>query len=207
MVGRGFVSKADGRKRTALVLAFTRTRGWQSRDRSDDELADWSGYVRWARRAGALPASGVRAQSALGAKRPAVARRALGRARALRAAVYRLLEASATGVRLSPVHLGLLSRVAAAAARRRELGVSGEAAQWRWRAGSTLQPDFVLWQVAESAAALLSGEDAKRLRLCASTDCGWLFVDESRNGLRRWCSMTGCGNVEKARRYRSRHPG
>jgi predicted RNA-binding Zn ribbon-like protein len=31
--------------------------------------------------------------------------------------------------------------------------------------------------------------------------CGWLFVDESRNGSRRWCSMKDCGNRAKARRH------
>nr|WP_055501631.1 ABATE domain-containing protein [Nonomuraea pusilla] len=39
-----------------------------------------------------------------------------------------------------------------------------------------------------------------RIRACGR--CGWLFLDSSRGGRRRWCSMSVCGNREKARRHR-----
>lgn len=41
-----------------------------------------------------------------------------------------------------------------------------------------------------------------RQRLHACPRCGWLFVDTSRGGRRRWCSMQTCGNREKASRHR-----
>lgn len=41
-----------------------------------------------------------------------------------------------------------------------------------------------------------------RQRLHACPRCGWLFVDTSRGGRRRWCSMQTCGNREKATRHR-----
>jgi predicted RNA-binding Zn ribbon-like protein len=48
---------------------------------------------------------------------------------------------------------------------------------------------------------------AERVRACGR--CGWLFLDSSRGGRRRWCSMSTCGNREKASRHRhaagSRH--
>jgi predicted RNA-binding Zn ribbon-like protein len=40
----------------------------------------------------------------------------------------------------------------------------------------------------------------ERLRSCPR--CGWLFVDTSRGGRRRWCSMRTCGNREKVSRHR-----
>ncbi len=40
---------------------------------------------------------------------------------------------------------------------------------------------------------------AERVRACGR--CGWLFVDSSRGGRRRWCSMSTCGNREKASRH------
>lgn len=42
------------------------------------------------------------------------------------------------------------------------------------------------------------------MRRCAARDCDWLFLDQSRNGSRRWCDMTVCGNREKARRFQRR---
>jgi predicted RNA-binding Zn ribbon-like protein len=39
-----------------------------------------------------------------------------------------------------------------------------------------------------------------RLKVCARDTCRWAFLDESRNQVRRWCSMAGCGNHVKMRR-------
>ncbi|MCT7659135.1 CGNR zinc finger domain-containing protein [Mycobacterium deserti] len=41
---------------------------------------------------------------------------------------------------------------------------------------------------------------SERIRSCDR--CGWLFLDSSRSGRRRWCSMSTCGNREKASRHR-----
>jgi predicted RNA-binding Zn ribbon-like protein len=39
-----------------------------------------------------------------------------------------------------------------------------------------------------------------RLKVCARDTCRWAFYDASRNQVRRWCSMAGCGNYIKMRR-------
>lgn len=59
----------------------------------------------------------------------------------------------------------------------------------------------VFFKVLTSAADLLASDRLMRLRECASNDCTWLFVDESRNRSRRWCDMSTCGNRMKARRH------
>ena len=56
--------------------------------------------------------------------------------------------------------------------------------------------------VALSALSLLDPARRSRIRICAN--CDWLFVDASRNGSRRWCDMTVCGNRQKARRHSQR---
>lgn len=43
--------------------------------------------------------------------------------------------------------------------------------------------------------------DLTRLRRCADDGCGWLFLDASRNGSRRWCSSADCGNRARVRRH------
>jgi predicted RNA-binding Zn ribbon-like protein len=47
-----------------------------------------------------------------------------------------------------------------------------------------------------------------RIRQCAHPRCVLWFLDTSRNGSRRWCSMAGCGNRAKALQHyrRHRHP-
>ena len=39
-----------------------------------------------------------------------------------------------------------------------------------------------------------------RLKVCERDTCRWAFYDDSRNRVRRWCSMAGCGNHVKMRR-------
>jgi predicted RNA-binding Zn ribbon-like protein len=46
-----------------------------------------------------------------------------------------------------------------------------------------------------------------RVKACVADDCQWAFYDSSRNRSGRWCDMAVCGNREKVRTYRSRHPG
>jgi predicted RNA-binding Zn ribbon-like protein len=55
-----------------------------------------------------------------------------------------------------------------------------------------------------AAARLLASDDAARIRICSGPGCGWLFVDRSRNGFRRWCEMKSCGTTEKSRRRYAR---
>jgi CGNR zinc finger len=44
-------------------------------------------------------------------------------------------------------------------------------------------------------------------RGCANGDCVLWFLDTTRSGTRRWCSMAGCGNRLEARRhYRRQYP-
>jgi predicted RNA-binding Zn ribbon-like protein len=58
--------------------------------------------------------------------------------------------------------------------------------------------------VTARALALLEAPQLERLRLCDGHDCGWVFIDTSKNGKRRWCDMATCGNTAKARRYAER---
>jgi predicted RNA-binding Zn ribbon-like protein len=55
----------------------------------------------------------------------------------------------------------------------------------------------VLW----SAGDLIVSPERGRLRHCLNDQCGWLFMDDSKNGSRRWCSMQSCGNRAKAHRH------
>ena len=66
---------------------------------------------------------------------------------------------------------------------------------------------LVLWPVVWSAVRLLSSPELASVRKCAAPGCGWLFVDGTKNGSRRWCSMSVCGNRDKVRRYRRRTGG
>ena len=51
---------------------------------------------------------------------------------------------------------------------------------------------------------LLCTQDLSRLRVCAADDCGWVFLDTSKSGRRKWCTMSDCGNRDKVNRFLER---
>ncbi len=51
----------------------------------------------------------------------------------------------------------------------------------------------------------LAREEIARVRECAAEDCSVVYLDSSRNGSRRWCSMEICGSRAKANNYYARH--
>lgn len=60
---------------------------------------------------------------------------------------------------------------------------------------------WVARAIADSAVELVLTTDRTRIKTCHGERCGWLFLDESPNNRRRWCSMADCGNRAKARRH------
>jgi predicted RNA-binding Zn ribbon-like protein len=75
------------------------------------------------------------------------------------------------------------------------LGTRPELALARWR-----DPEAVTAFMAMLSIEGFFNLPRERLRSCPR--CEWLFVDTSRGGMRRWCSMRACGNREKVSRHR-----
>ena len=86
------------------------------------------------------------------------------------------------------------------AARRAGIGV-------RFDTGSIrlVAPDRGVGEVLVAAGAAMADGSWLRLKACRSSSCRWAFVDTARNRSRQWCSMSVCGNREKARSFRKRH--
>jgi len=169
----------------------------------EDRIGGFEDLVAWSvHAAGASEARG-RELRQHAARRPAEAAAVVVRARALREALYRVLRAAMERGRPEAGDLRLVNEEVAAARRQERLvpAVGG----LRWEAAPAESGlDAVLWPVGRAAAHLLTSGDLSRLRQCAGAGCGWLFLDQSRNRSRQWCTMEDCGNVSKVRRFRKR---
>lgn len=55
-----------------------------------------------------------------------------------------------------------------------------------------------------AVSMLTDKHEISRVKMCPAESCGWLFLDESKNRRRHWCSMELCGNRAKARRHYER---
>src|SRR5580704_5008234 len=66
------------------------------------------------------------------------------------------------------------------------------------------EPKQLLVPLAESAADLLCRGDFSRLKRCDNSKCAAFFYDTSKNGMRRWCSGTECGNRMRVAKFYAR---
>ncbi|MET9392647.1 CGNR zinc finger domain-containing protein [Streptomyces sp. NPDC006624] len=123
----------------------------------------------------------------------------LERVRALRDALFPLAAARAHGRPLPAAHLDVVNAAAAGLPLAARIAPDGSRAWAPAQTGSRL-----LATVARDAVDLFTGPHAHRVRECGAHNCHLLFVDTSRPGRRRWCSMEHCGNREKVRAHRAR---
>lgn len=120
----------------------------------------------------------------------------LATARALREAIF-TLAGDLGGADFDADARDVLNRVAAAPAAAPVLDAEG---------GLALDGSVVglLSFLAREAVHLFGGEDAAHIRQCQSSTCTIFFIDASRSGDRRWCSMSACGNKAKVAEFRRR---
>lgn len=190
----------------SVALDFANTLDWRLRDRPVELLKGFPDLLRWGRSAGALGAAEARGLRRWGESHPRAASRALAEAAGVREAIAAIWLAL---VARTPPPPGALERLAAAcrdASGARSLRARGGEVEWVWREPS-LEPMRPAWVAALDAVRILTSPERSRVRQCADAECGWFFLDTSRNRSRRWCSMKGCGNRNKARRFHSRRAG
>lgn len=121
-------------------------------------------------------------------------------ARDLREAIYRLVTAANSGKRPKPVDIDMVNQWAAKPVAAPQL--SADARHVAWRAGKAFEA--ALADLARDAIDLVTSDDLAKLRECEEHSCSVLFVDHSRPGKRRWCSMSRCGNRVKKLAFRQR---
>jgi predicted RNA-binding Zn ribbon-like protein len=205
-----------------LCLDFVNTvGGWNpdpARGKSDpyaavaraDKLNDYFDLLAWSIHTKLLSESEAQALAREAGRRDKEAAATLKRAIELRGAIYRICTAIIHGgihggpaARPRASDLDSLNRELNIAHGRVRLGVGEGNLVWEW-ADAKNDLDRMLWRVADSAAEMLTEDDLTRLRGCPGEDCGWLFLDISKNSRRQWCDMQACGNLVKVRRFRQR---
>jgi predicted RNA-binding Zn ribbon-like protein len=174
-------------------------------------LHSYADLLIWAERAHLIDAHQADTLRSLASAKPADAARVLDDALFLRSSVDQVLRAATTNESASAEALDHIRDVhadAIGAALLRMPAGAGSPGQrrsrgydWTWPPGPPRHLAFVLWQVSRYVVDFLRAGDLHRLKLC--DECRWIFLDESRNNSRRWCSMKGCGARAKMRRYRA----
>jgi predicted RNA-binding Zn ribbon-like protein len=186
-----------------LCLDFVNTVDWRGRVEPQEFLNSYQDLLSWALHVGILTRDESKILTKKSEKKPSEARAVVEKARLLRDALYRIFISCAEGVAASEedisVFNGALSQTMA------QSRVVETEDGFRWETVSSKEDlDWILNPVVRSAADLLVTSEIKRIKSCADTECGWLFLDVSRNRSRRWCDMSDCGNRAKASRFYKR---
>jgi predicted RNA-binding Zn ribbon-like protein len=184
--------------RPDLSLGLANTVIWRG-SAPEESLHTFQDVLAWLASAKVLPERAIADLHKWSDAHPAGAAAVFSETIEIRETLYRLFHSVATQSAPANEDLRRLNRALNEAAPRANLERADKAFGWRIEAKPTaagiLAP--VLW----SAADILVGPDSARLRECANDRCLWLFLDDSKNGTRRWCSMQSCGNRAKAHRH------
>ena len=170
-----------------------------------DALDAFESYIGWLRAARVLDDERATAMLRRALQQPTAASAALHEARRLRNVLRALAEHSGIpGGRAEETAISEINRI---------LGRSAGSRRVESRSDGGFVRSFVtvgdvfaglLVPVIESAADALVKEELPRVHRCASPRCSRVFFDASRNGKRRWCDMSSCGNRAKAARHRQK---
>ncbi len=187
-----------------VCLDFTNTLEDRPDETPQELLSSYSDLIAWGRQAQTVSDEEARRLLEEEARRPDEAKATLQRAMTLREALYRICEKVVEEGAPEESDLWILDSVLSQGMVQARILAEGNGFRWGWLdKGEALES--VLWVVARSAADLLTSELRHAVRICGAEDCGWLFLDTSKNHSRRWCNMKSCGNRAKARRYLDRN--
>ncbi|KAB1990131.1 CGNR zinc finger domain-containing protein [Streptomyces triticiradicis] len=177
-----------------LCLDFMRTLRLRGTDDATEELPTAEDLADWVAQLGPYPAD-----TAVPVPTAAV----LGQARALREAVHTLLTAArgdGGAAACPPGERELLNAAAAGAPPVPRLDENGTTVH-----GSGDPVGAVLVDIARDAITLATSPALAQVRSCSGPRCTAWFLDTSRPGNRRWCSMETCGNKSKKSTWRAKH--
>lgn len=183
-----------------LCLDFVNTVSCRNSDYPRDALGTYEHLASWSQHARILTKSEAKDLVAEASAHPVEARRVVERAVATREALYRIFCAIIHKRRPEAMSVNVLNREMTVAMAHLHLKPGASASSWTY-AFEDHDIDRMLWFVVDSAGELLTSDKLDRLCECPGENCGWLFLDLSRNRSRKWCSMKDCGNIVKARRY------
>src|SRR4051812_19519789 len=169
-----------------------------------DALRDFETLVRWLEAASILDgerAGGIRRRAQ---QQPAGAAAALVDARRVRAALRSLAERGPMSERIRADGLAEINRVLGRSAGTRRVDLRGDGTFIRSFVPVGDAFAGLVIPVVESAADALIAGELVRVRRCADARCMRVFYDTTKNGRRRWCDMSTCGNRAKAARHREK---
>jgi predicted RNA-binding Zn ribbon-like protein len=168
-----------------------------------DWFESYSGVLEWAALTGEFDESLLAQLEDMYEAKPTAGAAALRRLRELREVIHEVLAATIANEATPDKAIRRLEARWKDAVAHSQLTLSNHHTRLQLSVESC-RLDYLNYELALRAFDLLRTFPETRTRVCAGTNCGWLFIDRSKAGRRRWCDMATCGNAAKSKRHYER---
>jgi len=187
----------------SLALDFTNTSSGRGSATHQEHLRDFETLVQWVEHARVATPVNCLVMREQAARHPERAAEIFARALAARELIWRIGKALAERRRVADALRDELVAVHARSLAFAEIKSRDQAFIWAWDPRRDVEA-AILGPITLSALSLLMEKDLSRTKRCEGKECGWLFLDATKNKSRRWCEMRVCGNRAKVRAARQR---
>lgn len=168
-----------------------------------DKLENFSDLTDWGKTIGILNDAASKEINLLAAKNEHAALKVLQHARVLRELIFRIIICLIEGYNPKEEDIDLFNKECTAAREHQKLIFETNKFTWKFDLKNPAL-ETILWIVTLYASELLTSDMLPRVKQCPGNNCGWLFLDSSKNGRRQWCDMKDCGNLAKVHRFRGK---
>lgn len=185
-----------------VVLDFVNTVDVRNDGFGPDCLLTYHELLVFAERTELLDGEVAAALAKAAKEHPRKAQRSLARAKRFREVLYRICRSEFSDDLIAPDDLQDLDKAIHHAIAHRVLTSTRDGLRYVWRSSTDL--DVVIRAVALAASELLVEKvDRRSIRECPGGNCGWVFLDTSKGGKRRWCSDKTCGTAARISKFRA----
>jgi predicted RNA-binding Zn ribbon-like protein len=186
-------------------LDLANTEAYRATGHEMDLLQSYDMVVAWSLAAGALRPGEAGPLLRAAAEAPDSAARHLAQMRELRSAIRVVMQSVALRTAPPVAALATLNAFLAESQVHGQIVRSNGGFELRFRPEDDMA--LPIWRLTDSAARLLLSPERENVRECPGHECGWLFLDTTKNHSRRWCDSADCGNRARVRAYSQRKRG
>lgn len=183
-------------------LDLANTEAFRGTDHQMDLLESYDMLIAWSTAAGAIQPAEAGPLLVLATADPDLAARHLAQVKELREAVHAVMQSVAHQAGAPLAALATLNDFLAESLPHARIVQSTVGFEFRFLPENDLA--LPVWRLSDSAARLLVSPDRALVRECPGHECGWLFLDTTKNHSRRWCHSQDCGNRARVRAYSRR---
>lgn len=191
-----FVNTVGGR----VLQKVNGTIQWTIRE---ERIKNYEDLIDWSKTIGLVNDSETKRLISLAFKNSKEADLVFRRAYILRESLFGIFRNIMDGKKPQEADVEILNGECIIAREHQKLFYTENKFEWNF-APEEDQSDCIIWPIAINASELLVSNLLDRIHQCPGENCGWLFLDTSKNKSRQWCDMKDCGNLSKVRRFREK---